>query len=112
MNFSHTNTILMVANLKPPFSPVEPSTISQILWYVGCPRRTGGAIGIGKRDRNPCYSPQDNQHGMFSHVVIWPPQRKEIDSQYVQVLQTMVKEGYLTEEELLANQNAYIQEYD
>jgi len=28
------------------------------------------------------------------------------------VLQTMVKEGYLTEEELLANQNAYIQEYN
>ena len=51
---------------------------------------------------------------MFSHEVVWPPQRlrKEIDSQYVQVLQTMVKEGYLTEEELLANQNAYIQEYN
>ena len=30
----------------------------------------------------------------------------------LQVLQTMVKEGYLTEEELLANQNAYIQEYN
>ena len=104
----------MAANLKPHFPPVEPCIISQILWYVGCPRRTGRVIGIGKRDRNPCYSPQDNQHGMFSHEVIWPPQRlrKEIDSQYVQVLQTMVKEGYLTEEELLANQNAYIQEYN
>ena len=75
MNFIHTNTILMATNLKPPFSPVEPCTISQILWYVGCPRRTGRAIGIGKRDRNPCYSPQDNQHGMFSHVVTWPTQR-------------------------------------
>ena len=70
MNFSPTNMILMAANLKPHFPPVEPCIISQILWYAGCPRRTGSAIGIGKRDRNPCYSPQDNQHGMFPHVVI------------------------------------------
>ena len=78
MNFSPTNMILMAANLKPHFPPVEPCIISQILWYAGCPRRTGSAIGIGKRDRNPCYSPQDNQHGMFSHVVIWPPLRSPL----------------------------------
>ena len=48
-----------------PMAVVHLQIFGQILWNAGGSRRADRAVGSGQGDCHACYSPSDNQHGMF-----------------------------------------------